>query len=161
MGDVTLQPQTISTVKATAPVLREHGLEITRRMYELLFQDEQIKSLFNQSHHRGVGTQPRSLAGAVHAYAANIDRLDELGPVGSRQRHLLPAEDDLELVMQLAAELLLADPAVVEHRAELVDQQVVHPLSELVEHRVATVAHLAGVALNLMKALVEGHVDPS
>ena len=84
MADVTLQPRTISTVKATAPVLREHGLEITQRMYELLFQDEQIKSLFNQSHHRGVGTQPRSLAGAVHAYAANIDRLEELGPVVER-----------------------------------------------------------------------------
>ena len=90
MGDVTLQPRTIRTVKATAPVLREHGLEITRRMYELLFQDEQIKSLFNQSHHRGVGTQPRSLAGAVHAYAANIDRLEELGPVVERiaQKHV-------------------------------------------------------------------------
>ena len=90
MGDVTLQRRTISTVKATAPVLREHGLEITQRMYELLFQDEQIKSLFNQSHHRGVGTQPRSLAGAVHAYAANIDRLEELGPVVERiaQKHV-------------------------------------------------------------------------
>jgi nitric oxide dioxygenase len=90
MEDVTLQPRTISTVKATAPVLREHGLEITQRMYELLFQDEQIKSLFNQSHHRGVGTQPRSLAGAVHAYATNIDRLEELGPVVERiaQKHV-------------------------------------------------------------------------
>jgi hypothetical protein len=48
VGDVTLQPRTISTVKATAPVLREHGLEITQRMYELLFQDEQIKSLSGQ-----------------------------------------------------------------------------------------------------------------
>jgi nitric oxide dioxygenase len=90
MGDVTLQPQTISTVKATAPMLREHGLEITQRMYQLLFQDERIKSLFNQSHHRGVGSQPRSLAGAVHAYAANIDRLEELGPVVERiaQKHV-------------------------------------------------------------------------
>jgi nitric oxide dioxygenase len=90
MGEVTLQTRTIRTVKATAPVLREHGLEITRRMYELLFQDQQIKSLFNQSHHRGVGTQPRSLAGAVHAYAANIDRLEELGPVVERiaQKHV-------------------------------------------------------------------------
>jgi nitric oxide dioxygenase len=87
---VTLQPRTVSTVKATAPVLREHGLEITQRMYALLFQDEQIKSLFNESHHRGVGTQPRSLAGAVHAYAANIDRLEELGPVVERiaQKHV-------------------------------------------------------------------------
>jgi len=90
MGDVTLQPRTISTVKATAPVLREHGLEITQRMYELLFQDEQIKRLFNQSHHRGAGTQPRSLAGAVHAYATNIDRLEELGPAVERiaQKHV-------------------------------------------------------------------------
>jgi nitric oxide dioxygenase len=90
MGDVTLQPRTIRTVKSTAPVLREHGLEITQRMYALLFQDEQIKSLFNQSHHRGSGAQPRSLAGAVHAYAANIDRLGELGPVVERiaQKHV-------------------------------------------------------------------------
>ena len=90
MEDVTLQPRTISTVKATAPVLREHGLEITQRMYALLFQDEQIKRLFNQSHHRGAGTQPRSLAGAVHAYAANIDRLEELGPIVERiaQKHV-------------------------------------------------------------------------
>jgi nitric oxide dioxygenase len=90
MEDVTLQPRTISTVKATAPVLREHGLEITQRMYALLFQDEQIKHLFNQSHHRGAGTQPRSLAGAVHAYAANIDRLEELGPIVERiaQKHV-------------------------------------------------------------------------
>jgi hypothetical protein len=43
-------------------------------MYEILFQDEHIKSLFNQSHHGEAGMQPRALAGAVHAYADNIDR---------------------------------------------------------------------------------------
>ncbi|MEV4511923.1 globin domain-containing protein [Dactylosporangium sp. NPDC049525] len=84
-----LSPRTVRTVKATAPILRERGLEISRRMYEILFQHEEIKRLFNQSHHGQSGSQPRSLAGAVHAYADNIDRLDECGPMVERiaQKH--------------------------------------------------------------------------
>lgn len=87
---MALSPSTIRTVKATAPVLRERGVEITRRMYERLFENEEIKNLFNQSHHGEEGTQPRALAGAVHAYADNIDRLDELGPMIERiaQKHV-------------------------------------------------------------------------
>jgi nitric oxide dioxygenase len=85
-----LQDRTIRTVKTTAPILRERGVDITKRMYELLFQDEHIKNLFNQSHHGEEGTQPRALAGAVHAYADNINRLDELGPMIERiaQKHV-------------------------------------------------------------------------
>ena len=64
-----LSDRTVRTLKSSAPILREQGLEITRRMYELLFQDEEIRSLFTQSHHGEEGTQPRALAGAVHAYA--------------------------------------------------------------------------------------------
>jgi nitric oxide dioxygenase len=90
MAAATLSPRTVRTVKSTAPILRERGLEITRRMYEILFQDEEIKDLFNQSHHGQEGAQPRSLAGAVHAYADNIDRLDTLGPMIERiaQKHV-------------------------------------------------------------------------
>jgi nitric oxide dioxygenase len=85
-----LSPRTIRTVKSTAPILRERGLEITRRLYEILFQNEEIKSLFNQSHHGQSGSQPRALAGAVHAYADNIDRLDECVPMIERiaQKHV-------------------------------------------------------------------------
>src|SRR5687768_7242293 len=85
-----LSDRTIRTVKATALILRERGLDITRRMYEILFQNEEIKNLFNQSHHGQEGTQPRALAGAVHAYADNIDRLENLGPVVERiaQKHV-------------------------------------------------------------------------
>jgi nitric oxide dioxygenase len=85
-----LSDRTIRTVKATAPILRERGLDITPRMYEILFQNEEIKDLFNQSHHGQEGTQPRALAGAVHAYADNIDRLENLGPVVERiaQKHV-------------------------------------------------------------------------
>jgi nitric oxide dioxygenase len=85
-----LGPRTIRTVKSTAPILRERGLEVTRRLYEILFQNEDIKSLFNQAHHGQEGSQPRSLAGAVHAFADNIDRLDECVPMIERitQKHV-------------------------------------------------------------------------
>ncbi|MGA7324471.1 MAG: globin domain-containing protein [Rhodomicrobium sp.] len=84
-----LSDRTIRTVKSTAPILRERGVDITRRMYERLFQDEQIKQLFNQAHH-GSGSQPKALAGAVHAYATHIDRLADLGPMVERiaQKHV-------------------------------------------------------------------------
>ena len=32
------------------PILREQGLAITRRMYEIMFEDEHIRMMFNQSH---------------------------------------------------------------------------------------------------------------
>jgi nitric oxide dioxygenase len=85
-----LSDRTIRIVKATAPILRERGLDITRRMYEILFRNEEIKSLFNQSHHGEEGMQPKALAGAVHGYAQNIDRLDALGPAIERiaQKHV-------------------------------------------------------------------------
>jgi nitric oxide dioxygenase len=79
-----LSPRTVRTVKATAPILRERGLEVSRRLYEILFEDDEIRDLFNQSHHGLSGAQPRSLAGAVHAYADNIDRLDACGPMIER-----------------------------------------------------------------------------
>ncbi len=63
----TLTDRTIRTVKWTAPILRERGLDATRRMYEILFENEEIKSLFNQSHHAREGLPPRALGGAVHA----------------------------------------------------------------------------------------------
>lgn len=85
-----LRPVTIRTVKATAPILRERGLQITRRMYERLFQDEDIKALFNQAHHGEEGAQPRTLAGAIHVYADHIDQLDQLAPMVERiaQKHV-------------------------------------------------------------------------
>jgi nitric oxide dioxygenase len=90
MTDAALHPATIRTVKATAPILRERGVEVTRRMYERLFRNQEIKDLFNQSHHGEEGTQPQALAGAVHAYADSIDSLEELGPMVERiaQKHV-------------------------------------------------------------------------
>lgn len=85
-----LSVSTISTVKATVPALEAHGLDITRRMYERMFQDESIREMFNQAHHGESGFQPKALAGAVLAYARNIDNLGVMGGTVERiaQKHV-------------------------------------------------------------------------
>ena len=60
----TLSDMTVHLVKATVPALQEHGLAITKRMYERMFQNEAIRDLFNQSHHGETGSQPKALASA-------------------------------------------------------------------------------------------------
>ena len=86
----TLSDSTIHLVKATVPALQDHGLAITKRMYERMFQNEEIRDLFNQSHHGETGSQPRALASAILAYAQNIDNLGALAPAVERiaQKHV-------------------------------------------------------------------------
>jgi hemoglobin-like flavoprotein len=64
-------------IQATAPALREHGVAITTRMYERLFVNEEVKALFDQAAQES-GEQPKRLAGAILAYAENIDKLQNL-----------------------------------------------------------------------------------
>jgi len=86
----TLSDTTIHLVKATVPALQEHGLAVTRRMYERMFRNEEIRDLFNQSHHGEAGSQPKALASAILAYAQNIDNLGALAPAVERiaQKHV-------------------------------------------------------------------------
>ncbi len=92
-----LSAHTVSLVKATVPALEAHGLAITRRMYDRMFQNPAIRDLFNQSHHGETGAQPKALAGAVLAYARNIDALGAMAGAVERiaQKHvalnILPA----------------------------------------------------------------------
>jgi len=74
---ITLSAQTIATVKATAPVLVQHGVAITKRMYERLFVDPEVKALFDQAAQES-GEQPRRLAAAIVAFAQNVDNLPAL-----------------------------------------------------------------------------------
>ena len=86
----SLSDQTIDLVKATVPALETHGLAITQRMYERMFQNPDIRDLFNQSHHGETGSQPKALAAAVVAYARNIDNLGALASRVERiaQKHV-------------------------------------------------------------------------
>lgn len=76
-------------VKATAPVIEKHGVEITTAMYKRLFQNEDVKAMFDQAAQES-GEQPRRLAAAILAYSKNIDKLENLGPAVTRmvQRHV-------------------------------------------------------------------------
>lgn len=85
-----LSDQTIATIKATAPALREHGLAITQAMYARMFAaNPEVKDMFDQAA-QASGEQPRRLAIAILAYAENIDKLQNLsGPVlRMAQRHV-------------------------------------------------------------------------
>lgn len=76
-----LSPETMQIVKATAPALQQHGVEITTRMYQRLFVDPEIKALFDMAAHEN-GEQPKRLAAAILAFAQNVDKLEALaGPV--------------------------------------------------------------------------------
>ncbi|AYG94937.1 NO-inducible flavohemoprotein [Brevundimonas naejangsanensis] len=85
-----LSERTIALVKATVPALEAHGLDIVREMYSRMFQNPEIRDLFNQSHHGDVGSQPRALTGAILAYANNIDNLGALAAAVERiaQKHV-------------------------------------------------------------------------
>ena len=68
-------------VKATIPVLKEHGVALTTYFYQRLFRhNPELKNIFNQSHNE-TGKQPVALAMAVLAYAENIDDPSVLAPV--------------------------------------------------------------------------------
>src|SRR5262245_26682778 len=73
--------EAIAIVKATAPLVAIQAEAITRRFYNLMFAGDSVtKAYFNPAHQQA-GDQQRALAGAICAYAANIDSLAVLGPV--------------------------------------------------------------------------------
>lgn len=74
-----LNERIIQTVKSTAPVLEEHGETLTRHFYKRMFKhNPEVAPFFNPAN-QTAGKQQRALAGAIAAYAANIDNLEVLG----------------------------------------------------------------------------------
>lgn len=75
-----LDQKTIDIVKSTVPVLKEHGLEITKTFYKILFENHpEVMPLFNMDKQSN-GKQPEALAMVVLAAAQNIDNLEVLLP---------------------------------------------------------------------------------
>lgn len=63
----------LELIKATVPILQEHGLELTTCLYSRMLRDNpELRQIFNQGHQR-TGKQQASLATAVLAYAQNIE----------------------------------------------------------------------------------------
>jgi nitric oxide dioxygenase len=86
----TLTEATKAIVRATAPALASHGTEITAAMYKRLFENAEVRNLFNQSNQGEGGRQTKALAQAILAYAQNIDNLAVLTSAVERiaQKHV-------------------------------------------------------------------------
>lgn len=85
-----IKQKTIEIVKATAPVIQEHGVTITTHFYQLMFKhNPELKNVFNMAHQKE-GTQPKVLAGAILGYATYIDNLPMLSAAVERiaQKHV-------------------------------------------------------------------------
>ncbi|EEE07211.1 NO-inducible flavohemoprotein [Burkholderia multivorans] len=76
-----LTQQTKDIVKATAPVLAQHGYDIIQCFYRRLFDAHpELKNVFNMTHQQQ-GQQQQALARAVYAYAENIEDPGSLAAV--------------------------------------------------------------------------------
>ena len=74
-----LSTQQLELIKATVPVLRESGVALTDYFYKRMLNNHpELKETFNLGHQRS-GGQAKALAGAVLAYAENIENLAVLG----------------------------------------------------------------------------------
>ena len=73
-----LSRKTVEIVKATAPVLVEHGNVLTQHFYNRMFaRNPEVLPYFNRAN-QAAGKQQSALASAICAYAANIDNLGQL-----------------------------------------------------------------------------------
>ncbi len=84
-----LDQNTVEIIKATIPAVQPRADEITACFYPLMFaQYPEVIPYFNQTH-QAKGAQPKALANAVVAYAANIDSLGNLSDAVTRivQKH--------------------------------------------------------------------------
>jgi nitric oxide dioxygenase len=82
-----ISQKTIDIVKSTAPILKQHGQQITTRMYEIMFHNyPYVKAQFDLSAQAN-GTQPAKLATAVYSYATHIDDLEALKAMVEKIAH--------------------------------------------------------------------------
>ena len=78
-----MNEQQKALIRATVPVLRSSGVALTRHFYQRMFtHNPELKNIFNQGHQNS-GRQQEALAGAVLAYAENIDDPSVILPVVS------------------------------------------------------------------------------
>lgn len=119
-----LSPEQIAIIKATAPVLKEHGVTITTLFYKnMIDANPELRNIFSSSSQAN-GRQPRALAQSVLAYATYIDDLPKLQHAVERiaQKHvsltIQPAQYDIvgKYLMEAIGIVLgdAATPAIVD-----------------------------------------------
>lgn len=82
-----LDSTSLTYIRASVPVLEQHGIAITQAFYRRLFAAEpQLLNIFSHSNQQK-GAQANSLAAAVHAYAKYIEQPEVLMPMVKRIAH--------------------------------------------------------------------------
>ena len=143
-----MTPQQIDLVKATVPVLRENGVALTGYFYNrMLGNNPELKETFNMGHQRS-GAQAQALAGAVLAYAENIEDPSVLLPV-------------VELIAHKHVSLNIQAPDY-----NIVGENLLHSISEvlsipmedpLIGAWAAAYGQLADLFISTEKAIYEQH----
>jgi nitric oxide dioxygenase len=84
---MALTAEQIAIVKSTAPVLKEHGNDITAVFYQhLLSENPSLKNMFSLRNQQ-TGAQQKALANAVLGYATYVDDLPKLKHAVERIAH--------------------------------------------------------------------------
>ncbi|QUY36976.1 MULTISPECIES: NO-inducible flavohemoprotein [Acinetobacter] len=143
-----MTPQQIELVKATVPVLRENGVALTGYFYNrMLGNNPALKETFNMGHQRS-GAQAQALAGAVLAYAENIENPSVLLPV-------------VELIAHKHVSLNIQAPDY-----SIVGENLLHSISEvlnismedpLIAAWAAAYGQLADLFISTEKAIYDQH----
>jgi nitric oxide dioxygenase len=135
-----ISDKTIAIVKATAPVVAEHSLAITKNFYPTMFSKFPAAKMFFNVANQRTDAQPKALANAVVAYASNIDNLGVLGDAVELMAvkhcglYVLPEHYTMvEQSMALAIKQTLGD-AVTEEVGDAW-AEAVHALSEVLYTR--------------------------
>ncbi|WP_100374151.1 NO-inducible flavohemoprotein [Bacillus sp. FJAT-45037] len=82
-----LSKETISIIKSTVPVLEVHGVTITSRFYQRLFEKHpELLNMFNHANQKK-GRQQTALANSILAAAVHIDQLESILPVVKQIGH--------------------------------------------------------------------------
>ncbi len=145
---MALTAQQIELIKATVPVLKENGVALTGYFYNrMLGNHPELKEVFNLGHQRS-GAQARSLAGAVLAYAENIENPSVLAPA-------------IELMAHKHVSLEIQAPDY-----NIVGTNLLHSISEvlnismddpLIEAWAAAYGQLADILIGTEKAIYDEH----
>lgn len=143
-----MTPQQIDLVKATVPVLRESGVALTTHFYNrMLGNNPDLKETFNLAHQRS-SAQAQALAGAVLAYAENIEDPSVLLPV-------------VELIAHKHVSLNIQAPDY-----GIVGENLLHSISEvlsismddpLIDAWATAYGQLADLFISTEKAIYEQH----
>eukprot|EP00039_Didymoeca_costata_P006684 m.92394 g.92394 ORF g.92394 m.92394 type:complete len:403 (+) comp13349_c0_seq2:105-1313(+) len=77
----------IDVIKATAPVVAENAVNITKTFYPTMFErNPEVLAYFNPTNQK-TGAQPEALANSIIAYATHIDNLDPLASAVDMMAH--------------------------------------------------------------------------